>query len=206
VSRAHCCIERDVLTLEAGKRRSKQPLRRRARSRAGAPRWLCQGRRGWLAWDKRQGGDWESRSRMDTRYIDHSTYPVVLCLSLSRSPAFSLSSLSLRSCPLPHPNMAAYTADQYHRESVQSVYSTDSAYFDRSPLASILRDYPSVPEASSSNGNASGYHFPPTPTGAIATRRYDHAFSTPARVPPEGRPSRDGQRPLRVSCSAFDAC
>ena len=86
--------------------------------------------------------------------------------------------------------MAAYAADQY-RESVQSsVYSTDSTYM---PLSNILRDYPSVPEASSSNGNASGYHFPPTQNGTIPTSRYDPTFPSSARTPPERRSPREGQ-------------
>lgn len=90
--------------------------------------------------------------------------------------------------------MAAYAADQY-RESVQSsVYSTDSNY---SPLTSILRNYPPVPEAASRNGNASGYHFPPTSTGTAPNSIYDPTFSSAAHVPPERRSSREGQGPLR---------
>jgi len=87
--------------------------------------------------------------------------------------------------------MAAYAADQY-RESVQSSYSTDSAY---SPLANILRNYPSVPEAASSNGNASGYRFPPTPAGMTPNSRYDPNFFSAAHVPPERRLPREGQGP-----------
>ena len=96
--------------------------------------------------------------------------------------------------------MAAYAADQY-RESVRSsVYSTDSNY---SPLTSILRNYPPVPEAASSKGNASGHHFPPTSTGTIPNARYDPNFSSTVRVPPERRSSREGQmcpvRPMAYS-------
>src|SRR5258706_2022381 len=96
--------------------------------------------------------------------------------------------------------MAAYAADQY-RESVQSsVYSTDSTY---SPLTSILRNYPPVPEAASRNGNASGYHFPPTSTGTAPNSMYDPSFSSAAHVPPERRSPREGLP--SVSGSAYGA-